>query len=155
MKSLETPIGVILGSPLGRPLNEQVTEGAPPVGADNVVTVGTQVTKSATNYGFRDGVIGTCAPGDTAFNDGTVTIDEFYYTTASGRLVLIVSGIALSDSDASAFVSVDVDGNSYARSDREDFTDLGGNQYRWRWGTFVTNPFGTTNGVEKDVNWTL
>ncbi|WP_299078812.1 right-handed parallel beta-helix repeat-containing protein [uncultured Paraglaciecola sp.] len=102
-----------------------------------------------TNYGYDvDLAYGSLDPLTEEFTYGTVTVGHLGWNTADNGVVLeITTG---RQGTNSGWYSFAVDGVVYLREDAT-FYELG-DRYQWVW-PIGTNPFGTTDGIEKDITW--
>jgi len=114
------------------------------------VTVGSGNNFGYTAYGFvrLGNTFGSATDTTIDFFSGASLISLYYSFTTTGVVVFAASG---AQSNA-GFTSVNIDGNTYNRTDATFSQPLGTTSWTWDVGS-GTNPFGTTNGVTKLVTF--
>lgn len=126
-------------------------------GASNTIWTTTVTVGSGNNFGYTaygfvrlGNTYGSATDTTVDFFSGASLISLYYSFTTTGVVVFAASG---AQSNA-GFTSVNIDGNTYNRTDATFSQPLGTTSWTWDVGSGSgTNPFGTTNGVTKVVTF--
>ena len=111
------------------------------------VTVGSGAVFGLTAYGYTRYVytVGSISDNTVDFLSGA-TLLSLYYQYPS--IAFTVSGLFTN----TGFTSMDIDGNTYNRTDASHSNPTGQTNWQWNIG-FGTNPFGTVDGASKVVTF--
>lgn len=121
------------------------------------VTVGTAIYSSTTHYGYLAGGHGSISDGtfDLATGSGSNSVERALWSNANQ----LVFGLVMTHGN-SGWTTMRVGGQSFLRTDASFVNTFpnpltGSGSYRtfWQWNNVTTNPFGTTNGVAKAVEF--